>query len=99
MLYKMAQKQKSLLILINPYSGTKVAQKLFKTIVKPELEQRHLSYEVVETEYAGMYNIKNIFYVYHLELFGMSFITTHVVLCSFTVSAILLRIQNVFVNT
>ena len=54
MLYKMAHKQKSLLILINPYSGTKVAQKLFKTIVKPELEQRHLSYEVVETEYAGM---------------------------------------------
>ena len=45
--------QKPLLILINPYSGTKVAKRLFKTYVQPELNQRHLPYEVLETEYAG----------------------------------------------
>ena len=46
-------KQKSLLVLINPYSGTKLASKLFRTVVKPELDQRRLLYEVLETEYAG----------------------------------------------
>ena len=45
--------QKPLLILINPYSGTKLAKRLFKTYVQPELNQRHLPYEVLETEYAG----------------------------------------------
>ena len=45
--------EKPLLILINPYSGTKVAKRLFKTYVQPELNQRQLPYEVLETEYAG----------------------------------------------
>jgi len=45
--------KKPLLVLINPYSGTKLASKLFRTVVKPELDQRRLLYEVLETEYAG----------------------------------------------
>lgn len=45
--------RKPLLVLINPASGTKVARKMFKTIVRPELNKRKLEYEVMETEYAG----------------------------------------------
>ena len=53
--------QKSLLVLINPYSGTKLASKLFRTVVKPELDQRRLLYEVLETEYAGKIALCTIF--------------------------------------
>jgi sphingosine kinase len=45
--------KKPLLVMINPASGTKVARKMFKTIVKPALEERQLAFEVMETEYAG----------------------------------------------
>ena len=56
--------KKPLLVLINPYSGTKLASKLFRTVVKPELDQRRLLYEVLETEYAGKIEIGSmtIFY-------------------------------------
>ena len=42
------------LILINPASGTKLAGKMFKSIVKPSLDEKRVHYEVMETEYAGM---------------------------------------------
>ena len=41
------------LILINPASGTKLAGKMFKNIVKPGLDSKQVTYEVMETEYAG----------------------------------------------
>ena len=41
------------LILINPASGTKLAGKMFKNIVKPGLDSKQVAYEVMETEYAG----------------------------------------------
>jgi len=44
---------KPLLILINPQSGTKIANKLFKKYLKPDLEQESVNYEVIRTEYAG----------------------------------------------
>ena len=46
-------KTKQLLILINPASGTRLARKMFRNIVKPNLDERQLTYEVIETEYAG----------------------------------------------
>lgn len=42
-----------LLIFINPASGTKLARKMFRSILVPLLDQHQLSYEVIETEYAG----------------------------------------------
>ena len=42
------------LILVNPASGTKLAGKMFKSIVKPSLDEKRVHYEVMETEYAGM---------------------------------------------
>lgn len=42
-----------LLIFINPASGTKLARKMFRSILVPLLDQHELSYEVIETEYAG----------------------------------------------
>ena len=43
------------LIFINPKSGTKLAGKMFKDIVKPELDGKDVTYEVMETEYAGTF--------------------------------------------
>ena len=43
-----------LLVLVNPASGTKLAGKMFKSIVKPSLDEKRVHYEVMETEYAGM---------------------------------------------
>lgn len=43
----------TLLILINPASGTKIARKMFRTILKPLLDEREIVYQVIETEYAG----------------------------------------------
>ena len=40
-------------VFINAWFNTKLAKRLFKTYVQPELNQRHLPYEVLETEYAG----------------------------------------------
>ena len=45
--------KRPLLVFINPASGTKLAKKMFTTIVKPNLEVHNLQFEVVETEYAG----------------------------------------------
>ena len=44
---------KPLLVLINPASGTKLARRMFRTILQPELDKKHITYDVVETEYAG----------------------------------------------
>lgn len=41
------------LILVNPASGTKLAGKMFKSIVKPAMDEKQVHYEVMETEYAG----------------------------------------------
>ena len=45
--------QRPLLVFINPASGTKLAGKMFRTIVQPHLDERHLTYQALETEYAG----------------------------------------------
>ena len=42
-----------LLVFINPASGTKLAGKMFRTIVQPRLDELHLTYQALETEYAG----------------------------------------------
>jgi hypothetical protein len=40
-------KKKPLLILVNPTSGTKLAKTMLKDILKPELDQKHIEYELV----------------------------------------------------
>jgi len=45
--------RRPLLVFINPASGTKLAGKMFHTIVQPHLDERHLTYQALETEYAG----------------------------------------------
>ena len=47
------KKIRPLLVFINPASGTKLAGKMFRTIVQPHLDELHLTYTVLETEYAG----------------------------------------------
>ena len=47
------KKIRPLLVFINPASGTKLAGKMFRTIVQPRLDERHLTYTALETEYAG----------------------------------------------
>ena len=49
----MIESSKPLLILINPHSGTKIANKLFKKQLQPDLEARNIPHEVIRTEYAG----------------------------------------------
>ena len=44
---------KPLIIFINPASGTKIAKKLFRKLLKPNLENYELQYELIETKYAG----------------------------------------------
>ena len=44
---------KPLIIFINPASGTKIAKKLYKNSLKPNLEAHQIEYELIETKYAG----------------------------------------------
>ena len=46
-------KKRRLLVIVNPFSGTKAAKKLFTNDVKPILDVAHLSYQVIETTHAG----------------------------------------------
>lgn len=57
----MSSSAKPWLILINPASGTKLAGKMFKDIVKPGLDDKQVVYEVMETEYAGEHPLNNSF--------------------------------------
>ena len=47
------KKLRPLLVFINPASGTKLAGKMFRTIVQPRLDECNLTYQAVETKYAG----------------------------------------------
>ncbi len=40
-------KKKPLLILVNPTSGTKLAKTMLKDILKPQLDQKNIDYELV----------------------------------------------------
>ena len=44
---------KPYLVLINPASGTKIATKIFKNVLRPSLEKDAIPYEMLQTEYAG----------------------------------------------
>ena len=49
----MKDKEKSVLVIINPASGTKIAIKMFNEVLKPSLESNNISYELIKTQYAG----------------------------------------------
>ena len=44
---------KPLIIFVNPASGRKLANTLFRKLLKPNLEANSLEYELIETQYAG----------------------------------------------
>ena len=46
-------KKRKLLVVINPFSGTKAARRDFNLQVKPILDGAHLTYNVIETTHAG----------------------------------------------
>ena len=49
----MSDYKKSLLVIINPASGTKIAMKMYIDILKPALDSNNMNYELLETQYAG----------------------------------------------
>ena len=49
----MTDHKKSLLVIINPASGTKIALKMYKDVLKPALDTKNINYEILETQYAG----------------------------------------------
>lgn len=46
-------RQKKYLVVVNPVSGQKKAEKICKEIVKPMLDQSEISYEIFVTQYGG----------------------------------------------
>ena len=44
---------KPIIVFVNPASGTGIARKLFRKILRPALENDNLHYEHIETEYPG----------------------------------------------
>ena len=49
----MSDLKKSLLVIINPASGTKIAMKMYEDILKPALDSNNMNYELLKTQYAG----------------------------------------------
>ena len=46
-------KKKPVLVFVNPASGTKLATKMYTTILKPALDSRGLRHDMIKTQYAG----------------------------------------------